>query len=103
MKAKFKDIIEITITLDTDDMKSICDEIAEVNPSSYMDKDNFFDIAMEEITKNYFNGYTWYNSDMPIYEVEEICPTIIEKIAEYVDWYIIHYYLTKQEDFQWSK
>ena len=37
---------------------------------------------------------------MPVYEVEEMCPTIVEKIAEYVDWYINHYYTI--EDFKWN-
>lgn len=102
MRATFTDTIEIKVTLDTDDIKSICDAVAEVNPASQMDKDEFFDIAMEEVIKDYFDGYTWYKNDMSTYEVEEICPTIVEKIAEYIDWYIFHYYWVKQEDFKWS-
>ena len=101
MRARFKDIIEITITLDSDNMKSICDDIAEDFP--HKSKEDFFNKAMKEIIRNYFSGYIWYcNNDMPVYEVEEMCPTIVEKIAEYVDWYIIHYYLTEKEDFKWS-
>ena len=103
MIATFKDTIEIEITLDTDDMKTICDDVAEIHPSSQMDKCDFFNLAMEEIIKDCFDGYTWYNRDMFVFEVEEICPTIVEKIAEYVDWYIVHYYLVKQEDFKWSE
>lgn len=103
MKARFKDIIEIIITLDSDNMKSICDAIAEVNPNSQMDKNDFFNMAMEEIIRNYFGGYIWYYDSMPVYEIEEMCPNIVEKIIEYVDWYIIHYYLAKQEEFKWSK
>lgn len=100
MRATYTDKIETTITLDTDDIKSICDSIAEDFP--YESKDDFFDRAMDKLIEEYFDGYIWYRDDMPIYEVEEMCPTIIEKIAEYVDWYIIHYYLTEQEDFEWS-
>jgi len=100
MRMTFKDVIETEITLDSNDLKSICDAIAEDN--RHIHKDDFFDMAMEEIIKDYFDGYIWYRNDMPIYEVEEMCPTIVEKIAEYVDWYIIHYYLVEQEDFKWS-
>ena len=100
MKATFTDTIETTITLDTDDIKSICDKVAEENP--HRDKDDFFDIAMEEVIQDYFGGYIWYRDDMPTYEVEEMCPIIVEKMAEYIDWYIFHYYLVEQEDFKWS-
>lgn len=100
MRTTFKDTIEVTVTLDTDDIKSICDAIAEVNPPSQMDKDEFFDIAMEEVIKDYFDGYIWYKNDMPTYEVEAICPTIVKKITEYIDWYIMRYY--EQGDFKWS-
>lgn len=102
MRATFTDTIEVKMTLDTDDMKSICDAVAEVNPSSDMDRNDFFIIAMEEIIRAYFNGYIWYNNDMTNCEVEEICPTIVEKIAEYIEWYIVHYYLVEQKDFKWS-
>lgn len=100
MRATFKDVIEVKMTLDTDDMKSICDAVAEDFP--HESKVDFLDRALANIVYEYFDGYIWYNDKMAICEVEEMCPTIIEKMTEYVDWYIIHYYLTKQEDFKWS-
>lgn len=100
MRATFTDVIETKIELDTDDIKSICDDVAEEN--RHRDKNDFFDRAMEEVIRQYFDGYIWYHDYMPIYEVEEMCPNIVEKMVEYVDWYIIHYYLTAQEDFKWS-
>ena len=100
MRATYTDKIETTITLDTDDIKSICDSIAEDFP--HESKDDFFDRAMEEVIKEYFDGYIWYHDNLHIYEIEEMCPTIVEKIAEYIDWYIFHYYLIEQEDFKWS-
>ncbi len=100
MKKVFKDVIEIKITLDTDDLKSICDAMAKVNPHTHVKKEDFFDMVMEEIIRDLFSGYTWYKDDMCTFEVEEICPTIVEKIAEYIDWYIVRYYL--KEDFKWS-
>ena len=100
MRKIFKDTIEVKITLDTDDIKSICDNIAEVYPNQT--KEFFSTIAIEEIARQYFDGYIWYNEDFSISELEEMFPNIIEAIEEYVDWYIIHYYLTEQEDFKWS-
>ena len=101
MVKTFKDTIEIKITLDTNKLKSICDKTAADFPNR--GEGTFFNIAMENIIHEYFSCYIWYcDEGMPICEVEEMCPTIIHKIGEYIDWYIIHYYLTKQEDFQWS-
>ncbi len=100
MRATFKDTIEVKMTLDTGDMKSICDNVAEDFP--HESKDDFFDKALKNIICEYFDGYTWYREDMSIWEVEEMCPTIIEKMIEYIDWYIVHYYLTEQEVFKWS-
>jgi hypothetical protein len=100
MRATFTDTIEVKMTLDTDDIKSICDNVAEDFP--HESKDDFFDRALKNIIYEYFDGYTWYREDMSVWEVEEMCPTIIEKMIEYIDWYIVHYYLTEQEDFKWS-
>lgn len=97
MKAIFTDIIEINMTLDTDDMKSICDNVAADFP--HEDKDDFFDRVLQKVIEEYFSGYIWYNN-MTVFEVAEMCPNIIEKMEEYIDWYIVHYYM--QEDFKWS-
>jgi hypothetical protein len=99
MRATFTDTIEVKITLDTDDMKSICDNIAIAYPRE--SKDDFFDRALVNILNNYFDDYTWY-INMVVREVKEMCPTIVEKIIEYVNWYIINYYLPEPEDFKWS-
>ncbi len=99
MRATFTDVIETKITLDTVDMKTICDSIAEDFP--HENKEDFFDRALAAIIDAYFCSYIWYN-DMAVCEVEEMCPNIVEKMTEYIDWYIIHYYLTAQEDFKWS-
>ena len=100
MRATFTDVIETKITLDTDDMKSICDDVAEDFP--HESKIDFLDRALTNIIDEYFNGYIWYHDKMAICEIEEMCPNIVERMTEYVDWYIIHYYLTEQEDFKWS-
>lgn len=100
MRATFTDVIETKITLDTVDMKSICDNVAEDFPHD--SKEDFWHRALVNIIDAYFCGYTWYRDDMPIYEVEEMCPNIVGKMSEYIDWYIIHYYLVEPEEFKWS-
>lgn len=98
MRATFTDVVETKITLDTDKMKIICDSVAEDFP--HEDKIDFFGRALTNIIDEYFGGYIWYNDNIPIYEVEEMCPNIVEKMTEYVNWYINHYYTI--EDFKWN-
>lgn len=100
MRATFTDVIEIKVTLDTVDMKSICDDVATDFP--HENKEDFLYRALTNIIYDYFDDYIWYHDRMSICEVEEMCPNIVEKITEYINWYIVHYYLTKQEDFKWS-
>lgn len=101
MKKDFIDVIKVKMTLDTDDMKSMCDDIAADFP--HENKEDFFDRALVNIIDEYFSGYIWYHDRMAVCEVEEMCPNIVEKMTEYIDWYIVHYYLAKQEDFKWSE
>ena len=103
MKKVFKDVIDVTISLDTEALRKNCQTVYKELKEKYGGAtcSEFITKAINYIMNLHLNKYTFYNPNMLLCEKQEAFENIYSGIGEYVAWYWKTVIQNKQ-DFEWS-
>lgn len=103
MKKVFTDVIDVTISLDTEALRKNCQTVYKELKEKYGGAtcSEFITKAINYIMDLHLNKYTFYNPDMLLDEKKEAFENIYRGIEEYVAWYWRNVIVINPE-FEWS-